>query len=136
MIKYMLDMNICIYIIKKKPENVIARFRQIQVSEVGISSITLSELEYGVMKSAKPEQNKLALAQFIAPIEIPAYDHVAAQHYGNIRALLERQGTPIGSLDMLIAAHALSQNSVLITNNESEFKRISNLKIENWAKME
>ena len=133
MIKYMLDTNICIYIIKQKPKNVIERFRQAQVSEIGVSSITLSELEYGVMKSARPEQNKLALAQFIAPIEIPAYDDVAAQHYGVIRAHLERQGTPIGSLDMLIAAHALSQNSVLITNNESEFKRVSNLKIENWA---
>ena len=85
------------------------------------------------MKSAKPEQNKLALTQFIAPIEIPAYDDVAAQHYGKIRAHLERQGTPIGYLDMLIAAHALSVDSVLITNNESEFKRVSNLKIENWA---
>jgi tRNA(fMet)-specific endonuclease VapC len=133
MIKYMLDTNICIYIIKQKPKNVIERFRQAQVSEIGVSSITLSELEYGVMKSTKPEQNKLALAQFIAPIEISAYDDVAAQHYGVIRAHLERQGTPIGSLDMLIAAHALSQNSVLITNNESEFKRVSNLKIENWA---
>jgi len=133
MIKYMLDTNICIYIIKQKPKNVIERFRQAQVSEIGVSSITLSELEYGVMKSAKPEQNKLALAQFIAPIEISAYDDVAAQHYGVIRAHLERQGTPIGSLDMLIAAHALSQNSVLITNNESEFKRVSNLRIENWA---
>jgi len=133
MIKYMLDTNICIYIIKQKPKDVIERFRQAQVSEIGVSSITLSELEYGVMKSAKPEQNKLALAQFIAPIEISAYDDVAAQHYGVIRAHLERQGTPIGSLDMLIAAHALSQNSVLITNNESEFKRVSNLKIENWA---
>ena len=133
MIKYMLDTNICIYIIKQKPENVIERFRQAQVSEIGVSSITLSELEYGVMKSAKSEQNKLALVQFIAPIEISAYDDVAAQHYGVIRANLERQGTPIGSLDMLIAAHALSQNSVLITNNESEFKRVSNLKIENWA---
>jgi tRNA(fMet)-specific endonuclease VapC len=102
--------------------------------EIGISSITLSELEYSVMKSAKPEQNKLALAQFIAPIEIPAYDDVAAQHYGNIRAYLERLGTPIVSLDMLIAAHALSIDSELITNNESEFKRISYLKIENWAK--
>jgi tRNA(fMet)-specific endonuclease VapC len=91
------------------------------------------QTEYGVMKSAKPEQNKLALAQFIAPIEISAYDDVAAQHYGVIRAHLERQGTPIGSFDMLIAAHALSINSVLITNNESEFKRVSNLKIENWA---
>lgn len=133
MIKYMLDTNICIYIIKQKPENVIERFRQAQVSEIGVSSITLSELEYGVMKSARPEQNKLALAQFIAPIEISAYDDVAAQHYGKISAHLERQGTPIGSLDMLIAAHALSQNSVLITNNESEFKRVSNLRIENWA---
>ena len=133
MIKYMLDTNICIYIIKQKPKKVIERFRQAQVSEIGISSITLSELEYGVMKSAKPEQNKLALAQFIAPIEISAYDDVAAEHYGVIRAHLERQGTPIGSLDMLIAAHALSQNSVLITNNESEFKKVSNLKIENWA---
>ena len=133
MIKYLLDTNICIYIIKQKPKDVIERFRQAQVSEIGVSSITLSELEYGVMKSAKPEQNKLALAQFIAPIEISAYDDVAAQHYGVIRAHLERQATPIGSLDMLIAAHALSQNSVLITNNESEFKRIPNLKIENWA---
>ncbi len=133
MIKYMLDTNICIYIIKQKPKNIIERFRQAQVSEIGVSSTTLSELEYGVMKSAKSEQNKLALVQFIAPIEISAYDDVAAQHYGKIRAHLERQGTPIGSLDMLIAAHALSQNSVLITNNESEFKRVSNLRIENWA---
>jgi tRNA(fMet)-specific endonuclease VapC len=121
------------YIIKQKPQNIIERFRQAQVSEIGISSITLSELEYGVMKSAKPEQNKLALAQFVAPIEISAYDDVAAQHYGKIRARLERQGTPIGSFDMLIAAHALSINSVLITNNESEFGRVSHLKIENWA---
>ena len=133
MIKYMLDTNICIYIIKQKPKNIIERFRQAQVSEIGVSSTTLSELEYGVMKSAKSEQNKLALVQFIAPIEISAYDDVAAQHYGKIRAHLERQGTPIGSLDMLIAAHALSQNSVLITNNESEFKRVSNLKIGNWT---
>ena len=133
MIKYMLDTNICIYIIKQKPKNIIERFRQAQVSEIGVSSTTLSELEYGVMKSAKSEQNKLALVQFIAPIEISAYDDVAAQHYGVIRAHLERQGTPIGSLDMLIAAHALSQNSVLITNNESEFKRVSNLKIGNWT---
>ena len=131
---YMLDTNICIYIIKQKPQNVIKRFRQAEVSEIGVSSITLSELEYGVMKSATPEKNKLALAQFIAPLEIPAYDDAAAQHYGEIRAYLERQGTPIGSLDMLIAAHALSLNSILITNNETEFKRVSNLNIENWAK--
>ena len=133
MIKYMLDTNICIYIIKQKPQNIIESFRQVQVAEIGISTITLSELEYGVMKSAKPEQNKIALAQFVAPIEISAYDDVAAQHYGSIRAHLERQRTPIGSLDILIAAHALSMGSVLITNNESEFKRVPNLRIENWA---
>ncbi len=133
MIKYMLDTNICIYIIKQKPENVIERFRQTPISDIGISSITLSELEYGAVKSAKPERNKLALAQFIAPIELCAYDDLAAQHYGKIRADLERQGTPIGSLDMLIAAHALSIDSVLITNNESEFRRVPALKIENWA---
>ena len=85
------------------------------------------------MKSAKPEQNKLALAQFIAPLEICSYDDTAAQHCGKIRAELERQGTPIGSLDMIIAAHALSIDSVLITNNELEFKRVSHLKIENWV---
>jgi tRNA(fMet)-specific endonuclease VapC len=132
--KYMLDTNICIYIIKQKPQKVIDRFRQAKVSEIGVSSITLSELEYGVIKSLNPEQNKLALTQFVAPIEIPAYDDAAAQHYGKVRAYLERQGTPIGSLDMLIAAHALSLNAVLITNNEKEFKRVSKLQIENWAK--
>ena len=130
----MLDTNICIYIIKQKPQNVIERFRKAQVAEIGISTITLSELEYGVMKSDKPEQNKLALAQFVAPIEISTYDDIAAQYYGDIRAHLERHGTPIGSLDMLIAAHALSIKSTLITNNESEFNRVPNLKIENWAK--
>jgi tRNA(fMet)-specific endonuclease VapC len=132
--KYMLDTNICIYIIKQKPQNVIRRFREAKISEIGVSSITLSELEYGVMKSTKPEQNRMALAQFMAPIEIPAYDDAAAQHYGEIRDYLGRQGTPIGSLDMLIAAHALSLNAVLITNNEREFKKVSNLKIENWTK--
>jgi tRNA(fMet)-specific endonuclease VapC len=133
MIKYMLDTNICIYIIKKKPQHVIDRFMQHQVSQIGISSITLSELEYGAMKSAKPEQNKIALAQFVAPIEISNYDDNAAQHYGNIRAHLERHGTPIGSLDMLIAAHVLSMDSVLITNNETEFQRVPELKIDNWV---
>ena len=134
MIKYMLDTNICIYIIKQKPQNVIRRFRKAKISDIGVSSITLSELEYGVMKSSKPGLNRLALAQFIAPIEVPAYDDAAAQRYGEIRAYLESRGTPIDSLDMLIAAHALSLNSVLITNNEKEFKKVLNLKIKNWAK--
>lgn len=129
----MLDTNICIYIIKKKPTDVIERFRQTRISQVGISSITLSELEYGVAKSSKPDQNQFALAQFLAPLEILSYDDEAAQQYGGLRAFLENQGSPIGSLDMLIAAHALSIGAILITNNEKEFIRVPGLKIDNWV---
>ena len=133
MIRYMLDTNACIYIIKRKPQKVITRFQQTDISQIGISSITLSELLYGVSKSSKPEQNQIALSQFVAPLEIMPYDDGAAQHYGDLRVRLEKQGTPIGSLDMLIAAHAISLDSVLITNNEKEFIRIPNLKIDNWV---
>lgn len=133
MIQYMLDTNICIYIIKKKPMDVIERLKQRQISQVGISSITLSELEYGVAKSSKPEQNQIALTQFMAPIEILPYGDEAAQQYGKLRAFLERQGTPIGSLDLLISAHALSIGCILVTNNEKEFGRVPHLRIENWV---
>jgi len=132
--KFMLDTNTCIYIIKRKPSNVIERFIQTEISQIGISSITLSELSCGVSKSSKPEQNQLALAQFIAPLEIMPYGDEAAQYYGDLRTHLEKQGTPIGSLDMLIAAHALSIGCTLVTNNEKEFIRIPNLKIDNWVK--
>ena len=134
MMKYMLDTNTCIYTIKRKPVEVIDRFRQLQISQVSVSSITLSELEYGVIKSSKPEQNHLALAQFLAPMEILPYGDEAAQHYGKLRVYLEKQGAPIGSLDMLIAAHALSTGCILITNNVKEFDRVPNLKINNWVK--
>ena len=130
---FMLDTNICIYIIKRKPLNVLERFKQTEISQIGISAITLSELSYGVSKSSKPAQNQMALAQFIAPLEILPYDDNAAQYYGNLRTLLEKQGTTIGSLDMLIAAHALSVACTLVTNNTKEFSRIPNLKIENWV---
>ena len=132
--KYMLDTNICIYIIKRKPQTATERFLQTEISQIGISTITLSELLFGVSKSSKPDQNKIALAQFVAPLEIMAYDDLAAQYYGDLRAYLERQGKPIGSLDMLIAAHALSITTTLVTNNEKEFVRIPDLKIENWVK--
>ncbi|WP_299983276.1 type II toxin-antitoxin system VapC family toxin [Desulfobacula sp.] len=133
MIEFMLDTNICIYIIKQKPIRVIELFHKFPISNIAISSITFSELEYGVMKSTKPDQNQFALSQFVAPLEILPYDDDAAQHYGRLRAYLEKKGTPIGSLDMLIAAHALSVNCTLVTNNEKEFKRVQNLKIDNWA---
>jgi len=132
--KFMLDTNICIYVIKQKPLDVIDRFNQTEISQIGISSITLSELLYGVSKSSKPEQNRIALMQFIAPLEILPYGDEASQYYGELRAHLEKQGTPIGSLDMLIAAHALSIPCTLVTNNEKEFIRIPDLKIENWVK--
>lgn len=132
--KFMLDTNICIYIIKRKPPNVIDRFKQTEISQIGISSITLSELIYGVSKSSNPEQNRMALTQFIAPLEILPYDDEASQYYGDLRVHLEKNGMPIGALDMLIAAHALSVGCTLVTNNEKEFIRIPNLKIDNWVK--
>jgi tRNA(fMet)-specific endonuclease VapC len=131
--KFMLDTNTCIYIIKRKPSNVIKRFKRTKISQIGISSITLSELLYGVSKSSKPEQNQVALAQFIAPLEILPYGDEAAQYYGDLRAHLEKYGTPIGSLDMLIAAHALSIACTLVTNNEKEFIRVPKLKIDTWV---
>ena len=134
MIQHMLDTDICIYIIKRKPADVIKRLMKSRISQIGISSITLSELENGVGKSSKPEQNQVALAQFVAPMEILSYGDEAALQYGRLRAFLEKQDTPIGSLDMLIAAHALSINCILVTNNEKEFGRVPNLKIDNWAK--
>jgi len=130
----MLDTNICIYIVRKKRKAVLSRLQPSRVTDIGISSITLSELEYGVAKSSKPQQNKLALTEFLAPIEILPYDDLAAQQYGELRAHLERKGKPIGSLDMLIAAHALSLKCILVTNNEVEFRRVPKLNIENWTK--
>jgi tRNA(fMet)-specific endonuclease VapC len=132
--EFMLDTNICIYIIKRKPLDVIERFKQTEISRIGVSAITLSELSYGVSKSSKPEQNQVALAQFIAPLEILPYGDDAALDYGILRTHLEKQGTSIGSLDMLIAAHALSTDCTLVTNNEKEFVRIPKLKVENWVK--
>ena len=131
--KFMLDTNTCIYIIKRKPPDVIERFYQTKISQIGISSITLSELLYGVSKSSKPEQNQMALMQFVAPIEVSPYGDQAALCYGDLRTHLEKQGTPIGALDMLIAAHALSIDCTLVTNNVKEFIRIPLLKIDNWA---
>ena len=133
MIKHMLDTNICIYLIRQRPAQVIERLQRARISELGISAITLSELEYGVSKSRRPEQNKIALAEFLAPLEVVPYDDTAAQQYGHVRAYLEGRGRSIGSLDLLIAAHALSVRCILVTNNEREFSRVPDLQTENWA---
>lgn len=132
--KYLLDTNICIYIIKRKPAIVLEKFKELSLGSVAISTITLAELEYGIHKSVNPDKNLEALNQFLIPLDIKAFDYDATITYGKIRADLEKKGTPIGPLDTLIAAHALSLGMTLITNNEKEFNRIAELKIENWAK--
>ncbi|PSB08775.1 VapC toxin family PIN domain ribonuclease [Pleurocapsa sp. CCALA 161] len=131
--KFLLDTNICIYIIKQKPLELLQKFNTYQVGEIGISAITVAELEFGVQKSQFPTRNQQALTQFILPLQIVDFDHAAAVIYGNIRAMLEKEGTPIGSLDTQIAAHALSLQVILITNNVKEFSRVPSLQLDNWV---
>lgn len=133
---FMLDTNICIYLIKKKPMEVLERLRSYPIEAVGISAITLAELMFGAAKSSHPEKNQDALNSFLAPMEIAPFDSLAAFHYGGIRSYLELQGKPIGSLDLLIAAHAKSLNTTLVTNNLREFRRVPGLKVDNWLESE
>ena len=107
-------------------------FESLTLEQVCLSSITLSELEYGVQKSQHPKKNSDALSQFILPLDIYPFDVTAAHHYGKIRASLEKKDTPIGALDLMIAAHAKSLNRTIVTNNTKEFKRVSGLKVINW----
>ena len=131
--KLLLDTNICIYIIKQQPATVLKHFLEYQVGDVGISSITLSELRYGVAKSTHREKNSKALDEFIIPLEVIPFDEDAAHVYGDIRANLEKAGMPIGAMDLLIAAHALSLGIPLVTNNTREFMRIPALTIIDWT---
>lgn len=130
--KYLLDTDICIYIINARPKRVLDRFRKHSVGDLGISTITASELAFGVAKSGSAK-NRAALEGFMLPLEVAQYDLKAALIYGEIRADLERSGTIIGPLDTLIAAHALSLGATLVTNNEKEFRRVAGLRCENWA---
>lgn len=130
---YMLDTNICIYAMKKKPEKVLQRFQAELDNGVCISSITLAELEYGMKHSSDPAKNEQALLRFLAPLSILPFGPAAATEYGEIRAYLQNRGTPIGPLDMLIAGHARAEKLVLVTNNVREFDRIPELDIDNWA---
>lgn len=131
--KVMLDTNICIYLIKQQPPTVIERFLAHPVGTIGVSSMTVAELAFGVNKSRQMAKNRLALEQFLAPLDIAAFDHEAALVYGRLRARLETSGSPIGSMDLLIAAHALSLGVRLVTNNLREFRRVPGLKLENWV---
>lgn len=129
----MLDTNICIYVIKNKPLIVKENFLKHDINYICISSITFAELMHGAEKSQYPEKTRTAIYNFLSPIKVISFDSNAAIEYGKIRASLEAKGTPIGPMDMLIAAHAKSLDLTIVTNNTKEFERIKDLQIENWV---
>ena len=131
--KYMLDTNICIYAIKQEPEVVLQKILKHHPSDICISSITYAELMHGVEKSQLADRNRAAIMFFISTIDILDFDVYAAEEYGKIRADLERKGTPIGPLDMLIAAHAKAEKLIIVTNNTREFLRVDGLEVEDWT---
>ncbi len=130
--KVLLDTNICIHLINQKSSQVLQRFQSYLVGEVGVSSVTASELAFGVEKS-KSQRNRDALMRFMAPLEIMSYSDREIWHYARIRAQLESIGQPIGALDTMIAAHALALGVPLVTNHTSEFARVEGLVLENWV---
>lgn len=127
----LLDTNICVYIINAKPPAVLARFQQYRLGDIGVCSVVAAELAFGVAKGGSA-RNRQALEMFLAPLTILPFDTPAVWAYGDLRADLERRGTPIGSLDTMIAAHALSQQALLITNNMREFAKVAGLQLDNW----
>lgn len=130
--RYLLDTNTCIYIIKRSPEQVMLRFKRLRVGDVGVSAITVCELQFGVSNSSQPERNQRALTEFLGPLEVLDFPAAASTTYGEIRARLQRSGKPIGSYDLLLAAHASHDNLILVTNNIREFARVPDLRTENW----
>ena len=133
MLKFMLDTNIVIYVIKRRPEELLATFNN-HAGHICISSITLAELIHGVEKSSFPEKNRRNVEDFVSRLDVLNYDDSAAAHYGDIRADLERKGTVIGVNDLHIAGHARSQGLILVTNNPKEFERVDGLRITNWTR--
>ena len=132
--KYLLDTDICIYLMNRHPQSLIDRIKQEQAGDIGISAITLSELQFGVSKSANKVKNQQRLDEFLMPFSLLDYPQNASKIYGEIRAYLQAKGQLIGPLDLLIVTHALSELLILITNNLDEFKRVPKLKVENWFK--
>ncbi|MBI2265527.1 MAG: type II toxin-antitoxin system VapC family toxin [Armatimonadetes bacterium] len=130
---YLLDTNICIYIINRKPPSVIEQIRTKEPEQIAISTVTLAELEYGVCRSGNPDRNRVALLEFLVPFFILDFDQGASAAYGMIRSSLESKDKPIGPMDTLLAAQAMSRNLILVTNNEREFNRINGLHVENWV---
>lgn len=132
--RYMLDTNICICLIKNRPESVIGELRKHKPEEICISSVTYAELSYGVEKSKFPGRNRIALVILLSNIEILPFGSRAGDCCGRVRSELERNGTPIGALDMMIAGHAISENCTLVTNNLREFEKVQGLNAENWVR--
>ncbi len=132
MLKYMLDTNIVIYVIKRKPLEVLDIFNQ-HAGQMSISSITLAELLHGAEKSVKVDHNLHQIEDFVSRLEVLKYNQKAAAHYGNIRASLERKGTTIGVNDLHIAGHARCEGLTLVTNNLREFERVEGMLLENWV---
>lgn len=131
---YMLDTNICIYLIKNRSEVLLSRMRVFRTGEIGVSIVTVSELQYGVSKSVSKDRNQAALAAFLLPLEIAEFTVDVAVIYGQVRAELERRDRSIDPLDTLIAAHALSLDVPLVTNNVREFNRVQKLRVEDWTR--
>ena len=131
----LLDTNICIYIINARPPAVLARFQQHRLGDIGLCSVVAAELAYGVAKSGSA-RNRQALEMFLAPLAVLPFDDAAFWAYGTLRAELERRGTPIGALDTMIAAHALSQQAQLVTHNTREFAQVPGLQLADWTAAE
>jgi tRNA(fMet)-specific endonuclease VapC len=130
---YLLDTNHCIYLINGNYPEINRRLARQKTGSVALSSITTSELWYGVENSVHREQNRAALAKFLLPLEVMPYDQDASQAYGKIRAFLEKGGRGVGSMDLLIAAHAVSLKAILVTHNLREFRQVPGLKLEDWT---
>jgi tRNA(fMet)-specific endonuclease VapC len=132
MLKYMLDTNIVIYVLKRRPVELLDVFN-LHTGQMCVSSITVAELLHGVEKSSMPDHNLLQVEDFISRLEVLPYGIKAAAHYGEIRANLERKGTPIGVNDLHIAGHARSEGLTLVSNNVREFERVEALRLANWV---
>ena len=132
MLKYLLDTNIVIYVIKNRPQALRERFAAHQ-GRMALSSVSLMELVFGAEKSAQPERNMRDIEGFVARLDVLSFADAAALHAGQIRADLVKKGTPIGPYDQMIAGHARSEGLILVTNNMAEFQRVSGLRLESWA---
>jgi len=133
-VKYLLDTSVCVELIRRRATRLLKQMAQRPTADFALSSITLAELQYGAEKSARPPHQRQTLEKFLVPFTVLDFDHIASAAYGRIRVKLEAVGTPMGALDLLIAAHAISRDLVVLTRNLKEFKRVAGLKVEDWTK--